>query len=173
MRSKSGGRDPIQFRDIQAHPPRLKSLDLVSIPAALPVGTFELKQGVAFPLGKRRTFTLVPPQAVLESGKVNLKEVFQRPRSWLAVLQDDFGQLNAQELELEPASKKGTLRIRLLRSTGRVIAEGTVTLEGDAVSFEVKTVAKRSVRALQPVFRGRLTGGSRWQFARSFGPFTG
>ena len=73
-------------------------------------------------------------------------------------------ELNGKEVEVIPSSKKGAVGIRLLRSSGHVIAEGTGKLEGNVVAFELKMRDKGISKKSQPVFRGSVSADKRWRF---------
>jgi len=161
-------KEELQYRDVTAQLPKFKSLNnIVNIPEPFLLGSLELKQGVSFRLGKRRVVTIVPPQDALRDDKFNLSALFEKPSSWLLVIEDDFGQLNGRELEITPSSKKGTVVIRLLRNSGYLVAEGAATLEGmDALTFEVKMRSKGNSKnsgRTQSVFSGSLNAGKEWR----------
>jgi len=165
---KSDTKEVLQYRDVTAQLPKFKSLNnVVNIPEPLSIGRLELKQGVSFRLGKRRVVTIVPSQAALKDDKFNLSALFEKPSSWLLVIEDDFGQLNGRELEITPSSKKGTVAVRLLRSSGYLVAEGVATLKGnDVLTFEIKMRNKgsyKNFRRTQPVFSGSLSPDKQWQ----------
>lgn len=156
----------VQSRELKVQAPKLKSPEAVNIPELFSIQNLEWQEGVSVHLGKRRMVTVVPPKGIMKENRVDFPAVLENPTSWLLVMEDDFGELNGKEVEVIPSSKKGTVGIRLLRSSGHVVAEGAGTLQGkDAITFELKLLGKGvSKKQPQTVFRGSLTADKQWRF---------
>lgn len=155
----------VQSRELKAQAPKLKS-EAVNLPETFSVQSLEWQEGVSVHVGNRRMVTVVPPKEFMKENRVDFPRVLENPASWLVVMEDDFGELNGKEVEITPSSKKGTVGIRVLRSSGHVVAEGSGTLQADqAINFEVKMLGKGpSKKQTQTVFRGSLTADKQWRF---------
>jgi hypothetical protein len=57
--------------------------------------------------------------------------------SWLLLLQSRLGNQRAQEIEVS-ATRGDKLAFRVVRSSGRLVADGTAMRSGDAFSFNLK-----------------------------------
>ena len=161
---KKGRQD--EYRSVTAQAGRVESSQFFNIPESFASERLNWHEAVSLRLGQKRTVTVVPPTGAMNEKRIDLPALIQKPSSWLLVMQDDFGDLNGTELEVVPASKKGTVGIRLLRSSGHVVAEGAGKLEGNnVVTFELKMrdkgIAKKS--KTRPVFRGSLSADKQWR----------
>ena len=157
----------VEYRNLTAQMAGLESSPLINIPEPFSMGSLEWREAVSLRIGKKRVVSVVPPKGAIKENRVDLATLLEKPSSWLLVMEDDFGDLNGTELEVMPSSKKGAVGIRLLRSSGHVVAEGAGKLEGNGVvTFELKMrgkgTSKKSITP--PVFRGSLSADKQWRF---------
>jgi hypothetical protein len=147
----------------------LKELHMVHLPPLFWGEAMDLSHAVDLQLGRKLVVSIVPPTRLFQERKADLAEIFARPRSWLAVFQDQFGQHRGQELELTLAEKEGVLNVRLLRSTGRPVAEGQARLAGKGeVQFELAVYGRARPGPPVAVVRGRLNAAGEWQAEMAF-----
>jgi hypothetical protein len=144
----------------------VRTLAEVSLPPALTAESFEARHATLFRVGPWPAVTIVPPREVCGPRGVVLASLAARATSWLLVRRDAFGELRGLEVEVAPSGRRGEVAVRLLRSSGRSIAEGTARIvDTGVIDFRVrvvgKTRAQRRGRGL--VVAGRLQVGRRWR----------
>lgn len=145
----------------------VKTLSAVSVPPSLSAADFDPRYATMFQLGRRPAVTIVPPAEVCGKTGVTLAGIGDKPTSWLLVRRDAFGELRGLEVEVVPSGRRGGLAIRLLRSSGRCIAEGTARLVSErVVDFRVTALGKTRAQRRRPrrlVVAGRLIAGRQWR----------
>lgn len=147
----------------------LEELRIVNLPPLFWGEEMDLSHAVDLHLGRKLLVTIAPPGRLFQKRGAGLAEIFSRPGSWLAILRDQFGQPRGQELELTPAKETGLLNMRLLRSTGRSIAEGQARLVGEAeIQFEMAIFAHARPGPPAALVRGRLDAAGEWRIEISF-----
>jgi len=125
---------------------------------------FNLQRGLALMIGPWK-WTAVPAASALGGDEqIDVHTIVDRPTSWLLLKRDSLDVAQALELEITPGQQPGVVTLRVLRSSGRVVAEGTARRARDGIDFEVEATGVR-VGALtkrrQPTFRGTLRANGR------------
>jgi hypothetical protein len=136
------------------------------MPPVLSAERFDVRHAVMFDLGPRPPVTIVPPADVCGTAGIRVAALGEKPTSWLLVRRDAFGELRGLEVEVVPAPGPARLAIRLLRSSGRSIAEGMARIVSEReIAFRVAVPgkARRGPRARARIVAGRLITGARWR----------
>jgi hypothetical protein len=149
-------------RDAESMPierPTLRELDRTMLPPALSRTDFDLDRGFEVRLGQS-TWTTVPPKDIGSGTEDPIRAIVEEPHSWLVVRKDGLSNLQMLELVVARGAGRGEARVELLRSSGRALASGTLTVAPDGgLRFEVTVhgVARPGRGGEQPIFTGRLT----------------
>jgi hypothetical protein len=137
---------PIEFGD-SVVPTHLKSIE------------FDRRRGIAVELGPIR-WTAIPAVGALggEGASIDVQNVVRNPSTWLLLRRDSVNTVAGLELEVREGRDKGRANVRVLRSSGRSIAEGTAWNSDRGVEFEVRVIGVRVPRRKQQgtVLRGAL-----------------
>jgi len=120
---------------------------------------FDKRHGVEIRFGPIR-WTAVPSVGALgDEGKaIDVRRVVHNPSSWMVLRRDSLNTVAGLELEVKPGRDEGRVDLRVLRSSGRPIAEGTAWDSNEGVEFEVRVLGVRVPRRKKngTVLRGVL-----------------
>lgn len=121
------------------------SLRGVVLPPLVRPEAFDGARGLNVQVGEGLGVRLVPPQGLLDPTSADLGSAFADPRPWLLVREDRLGYAWAQTVVLGPTRAKDLVNFRVLRTTGRPIAEGTARLSADGeVTYEIRFMDGRA-----------------------------
>lgn len=123
---------------------------------------FDRRRAVSIKFGPT-SWTAVPSVGVLGEGdeKVDVRNVIHSPGTWMLLKRDTLDVVAGLELETEKSSAEDRVDLRVLRSSGRPIAEGTAWLSGNDVEFEVRVLGVRRRGKRGTVLRGVLDSSGR------------
>jgi hypothetical protein len=129
------------------------------VPAHLKPIEFDRRRGIAVELGPIR-WTAIPAVGALgdKGATIDVRNVVRNPSTWLLLRRDSLNTLAGLELEVKEAREKGKVDVRVFRSSGRSVAEGTAWDSDRGVEFEVRVIGVRVPRRKQQgtVLRGVL-----------------
>jgi hypothetical protein len=138
-----------------------RTLEGIVLPVALDAARFDVRAALAFTWGEL-TVTVVPPRSALERCErrpPSLGELLTQVGSWLLVYSGPLGDSRAREMELTAGRRRGEVQARLLRSSGRPYAEGTIRIDQRGeIAFRVSMPGATSTRSIVgrlPVTRWR------------------
>jgi hypothetical protein len=124
------------------------------LPARFRGTRFDVNRSLRFEIGPW-TWTAVPPVGVFgDQETIDVSGIIDRPTSWLILKRSSQRSLQGMELEVTPAREQGTVKLRILRNSGRTIAEGVARAGKKGIDFEVETTGIRMPKRDKAVFRG-------------------
>jgi hypothetical protein len=140
------------------------SLRDLAVPAALKGTAFDEARAVSLTAAGERELTLIPPRGVFDQLKRDLGAALREPQPWLVLRRPGPGRPAGQNLVLEPTERTGMLKASLYRRSGRCVAEGTVTRDGNrGVRFSLHLLCVGGRGKFDAQIRGLLTTQGRWQ----------
>jgi hypothetical protein len=133
--------------------------DWIDLPPHLRADAFDGAYAQTLRLSPALSLSIVPPRTMFGGATVDFGWATQA-HSWLLLVQQRLGGPRAQEIELSPTSR-GTLSLRVVRSSGRLVADGTARATGDTFSFLLKIRCPPGTARIE----GTLSRSGEWRFA--------
>lgn len=117
------------------------------VPTRLRRLEFDKRRGFDIQFGSIR-WSAIPSVGGLggEEKAIDVRRVVDNPSTWLILRRDSLDIVAGLELEVTASGEEGRVDLRVLRSSGRPIAEGSAWGSGSGVEFEVRVLGVRVPR---------------------------
>lgn len=147
----------VPYRPIPLKRARRLDLPQLELPAGMDARELAGEKAASFELRTERITIVMPAALAAKPGDLSGAAASRLP--WLLLREGRLGEARGYTLDVRPARRAGSARLVLLRSTGRVVAEGAARLvdDGRAATFELEAVD--GATRVRPRFRGRLEAG--------------
>jgi hypothetical protein len=147
----------VPYRPIPLRRTRRLDLPQLELPAGMDARTLAGEKARSFELGTERITIVMPAALAAKPGDLSGAAASALP--WLLLREGRLGEARAYTLDIRPTRGAHSARLVLVRSTGRVVAEGAARLvdDGRAATFELEAVD--GAARVRPRFRGRLEAG--------------
>lgn len=134
------------------------------VPTRLRRLEFDTRRGLDIQFGPIR-WSAIPSVGGLgnEEKALDVRRVVDNPSTWLILRRDSLDIVAGLELEVTASGKEGRVDVRVLRSSGRSVAEGSAWSSGSGIEFEVRVLGVRVPRRKKgrTALKGTLDGSGR------------
>lgn len=130
----------------------------IDLPPHLYQSRFDGAYAQTLRLGPSLSLSIVPPRTMFSGEKADFGWA-RTSHSWLLILHSRLGNPRVQEIEVSGTSED-KLAFSVVRSSGRLVADGTATRTGDTFSFNLKIRCPPGTGEIG----GSLSEAGRWTF---------